>query len=341
METVLYGLNQMVMVQGTLPRPWALKPKEPMGTEVAAMAAWDLRAGRAYIEISLRIEDEWKQLIMGSRDPVKAWMEGAGGDVQSEYGWHASSLIHANNNYEVHGWNSYFLNSLPLELDQFSTTVNHTTETIASVTMRLRQIELCQELCSKGGIGLLVKSKGKGGGMKTRRGKCNNFSEAGHQVHDCTKLKKRNNANGSAQGSTQPVGHMFTAVNKQAAGYEGTTMYYLDSGASNHYTPCQEDLQDYIPFSTPYMINMAKGQVQAIGAGTVRYAIQLKDGTKAFGKLQDMTQVPGISARLLSMFRLAGSGYTAAFKQTGSELRGPGGNMIDIPVVQQVYPVQL
>ena len=237
---------------------------------------------------------------------------------------------------------SYFLNSLPSELDQFSTTVNHTTETVASVTMRLRQIELRQELCGEGGMGLLAKSKGKGGGTKTRRGKCNNCGEAGHWAHDCMKPKKKNNANGSTQGSTQvPVGHMFTAVNAKAAGYEGTTTYYLDSGASNHYTPCQEDLQDYTPFSAPHMINMAKGHVQAIGVGTVRYMIQLKDGTEGFSELQDVTWMPGISARLLSVCQLAGSGYTAAFKQSGCELRGPGGNTINIPVVQQVYPVQL
>jgi gag-polypeptide of LTR copia-type len=36
---------------------------------------------------------------------------------------------------------SYFLNSLPAELDQFTTTVNHTTDTIASVTTRLRQTQ--------------------------------------------------------------------------------------------------------------------------------------------------------------------------------------------------------
>ena len=191
-------------------------------------------------------------------------------------------------------------------------------------------------------MGLLAKSKGKGGGMKTRRGKCNNCGEAGHWAHDCTKPKKKNNANGSAQGSTQaPVGHMFTAVNAKAAGYKGTTTYYLDSGASNHYTPCREDLQDYAPFSAPHMINTAKGQVQAIGAGTVRYTIQLKDGTEGFGELRDVTWVPGISARLLSVCQLAGSGYTAAFKQSGCELHGPGGNTINILVVQQVYPVQL
>ena len=68
MEMVLYSLNQMVMVQGTLPRPRALKPQEPTGTEAAAMAAWDLCAGRAYMEISLHIEVEWKQPIMGNRD---------------------------------------------------------------------------------------------------------------------------------------------------------------------------------------------------------------------------------------------------------------------------------
>ena len=41
METVLYGLNQMVMIQGTLPRPRASKFNEPTPAESAAMAAWE------------------------------------------------------------------------------------------------------------------------------------------------------------------------------------------------------------------------------------------------------------------------------------------------------------
>jgi gag-polypeptide of LTR copia-type len=63
---------------------------------------------------------------------------------------------------------SYFLNSLPAELDQFTTTVNHTTDTVTSITTRLRQMELCCELHGEGSdeVGLLAKGKGKTGGGK-------------------------------------------------------------------------------------------------------------------------------------------------------------------------------
>ena len=62
MDTVLYGLNQMVMIQGTLLRPRLLKPEEPVGAEFTAMVAWDLHAGRAYMELALHIGDEWRLL---------------------------------------------------------------------------------------------------------------------------------------------------------------------------------------------------------------------------------------------------------------------------------------
>ena len=130
------------------------------------------------MEISLRIEDEWKQPIMGNRDPVKAWkaleeMYGASMDgmravlftqiTTMKYMAGTPIQMHHLKMEEIRQkltavgqsipdsqFLSYFLNSLPSELDQFSTTVNHTTETIASVTMRLRQIELHQELRGEG-----------------------------------------------------------------------------------------------------------------------------------------------------------------------------------------------
>ena len=68
MEMVLYSLNQMVMIQGALPRPRALKFDELTPAESAVMAAWDLCAGWAYMELALHIEDKWKQTIRGSCD---------------------------------------------------------------------------------------------------------------------------------------------------------------------------------------------------------------------------------------------------------------------------------
>ena len=62
MDTVLYGLNQMVMIQGTLLRPRLLKLEELVGAEFTAMVAWDLHAGRAYMELALHIGDEWRLL---------------------------------------------------------------------------------------------------------------------------------------------------------------------------------------------------------------------------------------------------------------------------------------
>ena len=173
-------------------------------------------------------------------------------------------LVAAGQNITDSQFLSYFLNSLPAELDQFTTTVNHTTETITTVTMRLRQMELRRELRGEGGegVGLLAKAKGSTGKTK-RRGKCHNCDEAGHWARDSTKPKKKESDTSAPQQANPqaPVGHMFTASNGDAANYGGITTYILDSGASNHYMPSRDDLQDYVPFSTPRAINTAKGQV--------------------------------------------------------------------------------
>ena len=78
-----------------------------------------------------------------------------------------------------------------------------------------------------------------------------------------------------------------------------------------------------------------------MGTGTLRYTLRLKDGEDVHGELRDVTWVPDITARLLSVCQLVRSGYTAAFKGMCCELRGPGGNTINVPAVEQVYPLQL
>src|ERR1700749_2753096 len=63
MTTLLHGLNQYEMVDGTLTAP----------TEPSLLAAYRLGAARGYREIALRIEPEWKQPINGIQDPKQAW----------------------------------------------------------------------------------------------------------------------------------------------------------------------------------------------------------------------------------------------------------------------------
>lgn len=112
------------------------------------------------------------------------------------------------------------------------------TDTVASVAMRLRQMELHHKLQGKGGegVGLLAKAKGSTG--KTKRcSKCHNCNEAGHWACNCTKPKKKKSDTSAPQQANPqaPMGRMFTALNGDAANYGSVTTYILDSEASNHY----------------------------------------------------------------------------------------------------------
>src|ERR1700749_2425804 len=62
MTTLLHGLNQYEMVDGSLIAP----------TDPTLLAAYKLRAARAYMEIALRIEPEGKQPINGLKEPKVA-----------------------------------------------------------------------------------------------------------------------------------------------------------------------------------------------------------------------------------------------------------------------------
>lgn len=63
MTTLLCGLNQYEIVEGKVTTP----------ADPTVLAAFNLRKSRAYMEIALRIEPEWKQPISATTDPKTAW----------------------------------------------------------------------------------------------------------------------------------------------------------------------------------------------------------------------------------------------------------------------------
>ena len=55
---------------------------------------------------------------------------------------------------------------------------------------------------------------------------------------------------------------------------EQTTLWLMDSGASQHVTGCLEDFTEYRPYDTPVLFGTAQagrdGHVQGLGEGTVK-----------------------------------------------------------------------
>lgn len=247
MTTLLRGLNQYTMVNGSSTRP--------PGTDAAAVtaqSAWDLRAARAYMEIALRVENEWKQPIAAADTPKAAWDALADAYGVAQEGIRAvlfsqltslrykpgtpiqnhqlkmeelrAKLKDAGQDITDEQFLSYFLNTLPSEYDALVTMVDYSTDKVNTVVGRIRQMELRREMHSeeqnvKPGdtafVGKDGKSKNPGDEKKKRQaGKCHNCGKKGHWAKEC-RGPKREKTRGMIRNQQERRQDQATLINQQ------------------------------------------------------------------------------------------------------------------------------
>jgi gag-polypeptide of LTR copia-type len=74
---------------------------------------------------------------------------------------------------------------------------------------------------------------------------------------------------------------------------------FVDSGASEHFTPHQHILIDYKTLNEPVEVNTAKGKLRGIGTGSVHLTVEGQDGPVPI-TLKEVLYVPGMDSNLLS-----------------------------------------
>ena len=121
----------------------------------------------------------------------------------------------------------------------------------------------------------------------------------------------------------KPAGGMLLCLTEPeeaayfAAGDGKLQLYYIDSGATNHYVSDVDSLQDYIAFNAPKPIKTAEaGSLSVIGSGILRFTATV-DGVETSGKLEDIYYIPGIETRLISLGKLFTQGWRPRLNQYG------------------------
>ena len=165
---IFEALNQYEVVTGAVTAPPVVDPAHPTTAETAALKLWKQRTRRAYIQISLRVEDVPMEAIMDTSDPKEAFDR-----LKDQYGRKsgetsilitalATARLDSSKHIEEHynkmlvlrmklsklgstmtneAFLAYLLASLPEKYDVFVSSVDITTETPASVLTRLKVIE--------------------------------------------------------------------------------------------------------------------------------------------------------------------------------------------------------
>jgi hypothetical protein len=211
MQTQLKALGQWEVVDGSVTAPTIATPGSPSQDGARALAAWKLRAARAYAEIALRVEDDYGDAIASIDNPHDCWTI-----LETSYGSRQSGMqAVANAELTLARWDGqtpitthrdhmktlrtrlagaglditamqfyqHFVNPLPAEYDMIIAIhdpipSNYSIDTLCE---RFRAIELRKELrtTKEGGtsvdpVALLAKQKGSKGAGKfesTRGGK--------------------------------------------------------------------------------------------------------------------------------------------------------------------------
>jgi hypothetical protein len=90
--------------------------------------------------------------------------------------------------------------------------------------------------------------------------------------------------------------------------------YLLDSGATQHMTPCLADLEDVVE-GRKLGVEVADGHIiKCPAAGKIRISMIDDDGNPIEAKLQDVMYIPGLNRRLFSITRFARHGHYAVFR---------------------------
>ena len=128
---------------------------------------------------------------------------------------------------------------------------------------------------------------------------CYNCGKKGHMKRDC-RSRKKGDGNSSSSSSDKKGGAMLAMVANERKGAAATREWYIDSGATSHYTNNREWMSEYHTIHPRTIVGHSGVGLKAIGKGNVAVDMVV-DGEVSTILLQDVFFVPGIIENLLSV----------------------------------------
>jgi Reverse transcriptase (RNA-dependent DNA polymerase)/gag-polypeptide of LTR copia-type/Pol polyprotein, beta-barrel domain/GAG-pre-integrase domain/Integrase core domain len=162
------------------------------------------------------------------------------------------------------------------------------------------------------------KNKSNSSLKKSKDIKCDHCNKTGHSESRCwdkhPELKP--GSSGSKDGKKGEAKFAMSATTKRS-GYSNPNNRYLDSGASEHFSPHRDLFQTYTEFTEPTEITTAEGtSVHGIGKGRITvyaYAGGCEWNTL---ELNDVIYAPDMDSNLLSTVTLYDKGYEISMHPT-------------------------
>jgi len=155
---------------------------------------------------------------------------------------------------------------------------------------------------------------------------CNHCNKKGHVEATCwdkhpeLRPKKQQSTPTEARvafRATQRTVRKANVDGRNANGEKGAAKHWIvDSGASDHFTPYRHLYSRYTPLESVEGVQTAKGELHAIGIGTIDITVVDGKGNPREVELKNVLHVPGMDSNLLSSNVLVERGFEVSMHPT-------------------------
>ena len=156
---------------------------------------------------------------------------------------------------------------------------------------------------------------------KSFQGKCYHCREKGHFAKNC--LRKTKNESGktsqTGNGAARRAEEYSTHDEEEALATNtmnviGSSEWIIDSGATQHMTFKRTNLEDYVKFEKPTVVNLGDNRsILAYGKGTYRITAVVDDKLQKIA-LRDVLYLPELDKNLLSVHAMIKLGAVVSFE---------------------------
>src|SRR5579859_7934417 len=159
----------------------------------------------------------------------------------------------------------------------------------------------------KGGKG----KNGSGKNLSKFDGKCNHCSKRGHKEDQCwikhPQLKPEKGT--KASGTERPKFSMMATTVDAAKRQSDPSVWFTDSGASDHFSPFKDLFQTFHKLDKPTMIETAEGTAIGTAKGFITLTVIGDNNMKTELLLNNVIYAPNMTANLFSLMAAYDLGY--------------------------------
>ena len=157
---------------------------------------------------------------------------------------------------------------------------------------------------------------------KSFQGKCYHCQQKGHFAKNCPKKTKNESSKTSQTGSgTARCAEQECSTHDEEEALTSSTMnvigkseWIIDSGATQHMTFEQNNLEDYIEFKQPFVVNLGDNRsIFSYGEGTYHIKAVVNGKLQKIA-LRDVLYLPELDKNLLSVRAMVKLGAVVSFE---------------------------